>query len=64
MGNKVFLKVSAMKGIVRFGRKRKLSPRYVGSYEIVQKIWKVCCNLELLPEIYMVHSVFKVKMLR
>ena len=34
-GDKVYLKISPMKGVVRFGKKGKLSPRYVGPYEIM-----------------------------
>ena len=37
----VFLKVSPMKGVMRFGKKEKLSPTYVGSYKILKRICKV-----------------------
>ena len=37
-GYKVYLKISPMKGVVRFGKKGKLSPRYVGPYEIKQRV--------------------------
>ena len=40
-GDKVYLKISPMKGVVRFGKKGKLSPRYVGPYEILKRIGKV-----------------------
>ena len=43
----VFLKVSPMKGVIRFGKKGKLSPTYVGPYEILQRIGKVAYELEL-----------------
>ena len=37
----MFLDISPMNGVVRFGMKGKLSPRYVGSYEILQRVSKV-----------------------
>ncbi|XP_070017549.1 uncharacterized protein [Nicotiana sylvestris] len=60
----VFLKVSPMKGILRFGRKGKLSSRYVGSYKVVQRISQVAYKLELPPEMSLVHPVFHVSMLK
>ena len=43
----VFLKVSPMKGVMRFGKKVKLSPRYVGPYKILKRVGKVAYELEL-----------------
>ena len=43
-GDKVYLKISPMKGVVRFGKKGKLSPCYVGPYEILQRVGKVVMN--------------------
>ncbi|XP_070013577.1 uncharacterized protein [Nicotiana sylvestris] len=60
----VFLKVSPMKCIMRFGKKGKLSSRYVGPYKIIQKIGQVAYKLELPPELSLVHPVFHVSMLR
>ena len=40
-GDKVYLKISPMKGVMRFGKKGKLSPRYMGPYEISQRVGKV-----------------------
>ncbi|XP_070057052.1 uncharacterized protein [Nicotiana tomentosiformis] len=51
----VFLKVSPMKCIMRFGKKGKLSLRYVGLYRIVQRIGQVAYKLELPPEMSLVH---------
>ena len=46
-GDKVYLKISPMKGVVRFFKKRKFSPHYVGPYEILQRVCKVAYNLKL-----------------
>ena len=48
IGDKVFLKVSPTKGVMRFGKKGKLSANYVGSYEILERIGKVAYRLALL----------------
>ncbi|XP_070015156.1 uncharacterized protein [Nicotiana sylvestris] len=63
-GEKVFLKVSPMKGVMRFGRKGKLSPRYIGPYEILDRIGSVAYKLALPPRLSAVHPVFHVSMLR
>lgn len=47
----VFLKVSPMKGVMRFRKKRKLSPRYVGPYEILEKVGNVAYKLALPTEV-------------
>ncbi|XP_070023238.1 uncharacterized protein [Nicotiana sylvestris] len=60
----VFLKVSPMKGIMRFGKKGKLSPGYVRPYTIIQRIGQVAYKLELPPEMSLIHPVFHVSMLR
>ncbi|PKI38846.1 hypothetical protein CRG98_040763 [Punica granatum] len=64
MGDRVFLKVSPWKGIIRFGKKGKLSPRYIGPYEILERIGKVAYLLALPPELSRIHNVFHVSMLR
>ena len=64
VGDQVFLKVSPMKGIMRFGKKGKLSPRYVGPYEIIERVGNVAYKLLLPPELGGVHPVFHVSMLR
>ena len=53
-----------MKRVVRFAKKGKLSPRYVGSYEILQRVGKVAYELKLSSELDSVHSVFHVSMLK
>ncbi|XP_070025338.1 uncharacterized protein [Nicotiana sylvestris] len=60
----VFLKVSPMKGIMRFGKKGKLSLRYIRPYKIIQRIGQVAYKLELPPEMSLVHPVFYVSMLK
>nr|XP_033516013.1 uncharacterized protein LOC117280405 [Nicotiana tomentosiformis] len=64
VSDKVFLKVSPMKGVMRFGRKGKLSPRFIGPYEIIEKKGNVAYELALPVELSSVHPVFHVSMLR
>ncbi|XP_070057486.1 uncharacterized protein [Nicotiana tomentosiformis] len=64
VGDYVFLKVSPMKGIMRFGRKGKLSPRYIGLYPILERIGLVAYRLALPPELSSVHIIFHVSMLK
>ena len=49
---------------MRFGKKGKLSPRYVEPYKIIQRIGEVAYKLELPPEMSLVHPVFHVSMLK
>jgi len=58
------LKVSLVKGIRRFNIKGKLSPRYVGPYDIIQKISPAAYRLALPPELQHVHDVFHLFQLR
>ncbi|KAL5558423.1 hypothetical protein UlMin_034634 [Ulmus minor] len=53
-----------MKGVMRFGKKGKLSPRYIGPFEILERIGKVAYKLALPSELSAVHNVFHVLMLR
>ena len=64
MGDKVFLRVLPWKGILRFGKRGKLSPRYIGPYEIVDKVGEVAYRLRLPLELANIHDVFHVSMLR
>ncbi|XP_070032212.1 uncharacterized protein [Nicotiana tomentosiformis] len=57
-------KVSPMKGIMRFGKKGKLSTGYVGSYRIIQRIGQVAYKLELPLEVSLAHRVYHVSMLK
>ena len=62
-GDLVFLKVSPMKGVMRFGKKGKLAPRCIGPFEIRSKVGEVAYRLVLPPELLRIHPVFRVSML-
>ena len=64
MGDNVFLKVSPTKGIFRFGKKGKLSPRFIVPFEILEKVEVVAYRLALPPNLSSIHLVFHVSMLR
>ena len=64
VGDKVFLKVSPWKKILRFGRKGKLSPRFIDPYEILERVGPVAYRLTLPLELAKLHDVFHVSMLR
>ncbi|WMV30480.1 hypothetical protein MTR67_023865 [Solanum verrucosum] len=60
----VYLKVSPIKGVMRFGKKGKLSPRYIGPYKISKRIGNVAYELELPQKLAAVHPVFHISMLK
>ena len=62
--DQVFLKLSPRKGVVRFGKRGKLNPRYIGPFEIVDGIGPVAYILDLPEEFSRVHNVFHISMLR
>ena len=64
VGDHVFLKVMPKRGVVRFGKRGKLSPRFIGPFEILERVGTVACRLALLPSMSGVHEVFHVSMLR
>ncbi|KAL4022872.1 hypothetical protein IC575_016618 [Cucumis melo] len=64
VGDMVFLKVAHMKGVLRFEKKGKLSPRFVGPFEILERIGPVAYRLALPPSFSAAHDVFHVSMLR
>jgi hypothetical protein len=64
IGDSVLLKVSPWKGVVRFGKKGKLAPRFVGPFKVIEKVGKVAYRLELPAELEYVHPVFHVSNLR
>ena len=63
-GDLVFLKVSPMKGVMRFGKKGKLASRYIGPFEIKSRVGAVTFRLVLPLELSRIHPVFHVSMLR
>ncbi|XP_044478091.1 probable disease resistance protein At4g27220 [Mangifera indica] len=64
VGDFVFLKVSPWKGVFRFGKRGKLSPRFIGSFEILEKIGAVAYRVALPPSLSRLHNVFHVSALR
>ena len=60
----VFLKVMPKRGVVRFGKRGKLSPRFIGPFEILERIGTVAYRLALPPSMSGVHKVFHVSMLQ
>nr|GEZ49590.1 putative reverse transcriptase domain-containing protein [Tanacetum cinerariifolium] len=58
------LKVLPWKGIVRFGKRGKLNPRYVGPFKVLEEIGKVSYKLELPEELSRVHNTFHVSNLK
>ncbi|GJR00664.1 hypothetical protein Tco_0523648 [Tanacetum coccineum] len=64
VGDNVMLKVSPWKGVVRFGKGRKLNPRYVGPFKVLEKVGSVAYKLELPEELSTVHNTFHVSNLK
>ncbi|GJV29703.1 putative reverse transcriptase domain-containing protein [Tanacetum coccineum] len=64
VGDKVMLKVSPWKGVVRFGKRGKLNPRYVGPFKVLEKVREVAYKLELPEELSRVHNTFHVSNLK
>ena len=64
IGEHVFLKVSPTKGVMRFGQRGKLAPRFIGPFEILQKVGPVAYKLAFPPTLASIHDVFHVSMLR
>ena len=62
--DRVFLKLSPWKGVVRFRKRGMPNPRYIGPFEIVERIGPVAYRLDLPEEFYRVHNVFHISMLR
>ena len=63
-GDKVHLKISPMKGVVKYGKNGKLSPHYLAPYEISQRVGKVAYELKLPSELASVHTMFHISMLK
>ncbi|GJT65118.1 hypothetical protein Tco_1016598 [Tanacetum coccineum] len=64
VGDYVLLKVSPWKGVVCFGKKGKLAPRFVGPFEIIEKVGPVAYRLDLTEELDVVHDTFHVSNLK
>jgi hypothetical protein len=60
----VYLKISPMKGVKRFGVKGKLTPRYIGPFPILEKCGTVAYKLELPSSLTGVHNIFHVSELK
>ncbi|GJR38270.1 hypothetical protein Tco_1213954 [Tanacetum coccineum] len=64
VGDKLMLKVSPWKGVVQFGKRGKLNPRYVGPFKVLEKVGEVAYKLELSEELSRVHNTFHVSNLK
>ena len=64
VGDKMMLKVSPWKGVIRFGKRGKLNHRYIGPFEILARVGPVAYRLALPSELSIVHDVFHVSNLK
>ncbi|GJR05057.1 putative reverse transcriptase domain-containing protein [Tanacetum coccineum] len=64
VGDRVMIKVSPWKGVVRFGKRGKLNPRYVGPFKVLEKVGSIAYKLELPQELSRVHNTFHVSNLK
>ncbi|KAI3503855.1 hypothetical protein L1887_32310 [Cichorium endivia] len=64
VGDLVLLKVSPWKGVIRFGKRGKLSPRFIGPFKVIEKVGKQAYKLELPPKLEGIHNTFHVCYLR
>ncbi|GJR59396.1 putative reverse transcriptase domain-containing protein [Tanacetum coccineum] len=64
VGDRVMLKVSPWKGVVHFGKRGKLKPRYVGPFKVLEKVGSIAYKLEFPQELSRVHNTFHVSNLK
>jgi hypothetical protein len=64
VGDHVFLKVSPMRGVMRFGKKGKLNPRFVGPFKMTQRVGRLAYRIALPPDLVGTHDVFHVSIIR
>ncbi|XP_028117079.1 uncharacterized protein LOC114314793 [Camellia sinensis] len=64
VGDHAFLKISPRKGLMRFGQSEKLSPRFIGPFDIIKRLGEVAYRLALPPQLSRIHDVFHISMLR
>jgi hypothetical protein len=60
VGDCVLLKMSPMRGVMRFGKKGKLSPRFIGPFEITQRMERLAYRIALSSDLVRMHDVFHV----
>ena len=64
VGDHVFLKVLPKRGAIRFNKRGQLSPRFIESFKVLERVGTVAYQLELPPNLLGVHAIFYVSMLR
>ena len=64
VGDRVFIKVSPLRGVMRFRKKGKLSPRFIGPFKITPRVGRLAYRIALPPDLVGTHDIFHVSMLR
>ena len=64
VGDRVLFKVSPTRGVMHFGKKGKLNSRFIGPFEITQRVGKLAYRIALRPDLVGAHDVFHISMLR
>ncbi|XP_074361106.1 uncharacterized protein LOC141701325 [Apium graveolens] len=63
-GDKVLIRISPWKGLSRFGKKGKPTPKYIGPFEVLKKVRKVAYELALPPQRPQLHNLFRISLLK